>query len=38
MRILVINPNASTVMSDVIREQLEAVARPDVELVVAAAR
>ena len=32
MRILVINPNASTAMSDVIREQLRAVARPDVEL------
>src|SRR3954449_12414782 len=30
MRILVINPNASVEMSDVIREQLHAVARPDV--------
>ncbi|MGE3270973.1 MAG: aspartate/glutamate racemase family protein, partial [Chloroflexota bacterium] len=30
MRILVINPNASTEMSDVIREQLHAVARADV--------
>ena len=34
MRILVINPNGSTEMSDVIREQLRAVARPDTELVV----
>ena len=32
MRILVINPNASTAMSDVIREQLMAVKRDDVEL------
>ena len=32
MRILVINPNASVEMSDVIRDQLRAVARPDVEL------
>ena len=30
MRILVINPNASVEMTDVIREQLHAVARPDV--------
>lgn len=30
MRVLVINPNASVEMSDVIREQLHAVARPDV--------
>lgn len=30
MRILVINPNASIEMTDVIREQLHAVARPDV--------
>lgn len=30
MRVLVINPNASVEMSDVIREQLRAVARPDV--------
>jgi allantoin racemase len=30
MRILVVNPNASVEMSDVIREQLHAVARPDV--------
>jgi allantoin racemase len=29
MRVLVINPNASVEMSDVIREQLHAVARPD---------
>ena len=34
MRILVINPNGSTEMSEVIREQLRAVARPDTELVV----
>ena len=32
MRVLVINPNASVEMSDVIREQLHAVARPDVEV------
>ena len=32
MRILVINPNASIEMSDVIREQLHAVARPDVQV------
>jgi allantoin racemase len=32
MRILVINPNASSAMSDVIREQLTAVKRDDVEL------
>lgn len=31
MRILVINPNASVEMSDVVREQLQAVARPDVQ-------
>src|SRR4051812_40401119 len=30
MRILVVNPNASVEMTDVIREQLHAVARPDV--------
>src|SRR6476661_5471150 len=30
MRILVINPNASVEMSDVVREQLHAVARADV--------
>jgi allantoin racemase len=32
MRVLVINPNASVEMSDVIREQLHAVARPDVQV------
>lgn len=32
MRVLVINPNASIEMSDVIREQLHAVARPDVQV------
>src|SRR6185436_8665571 len=32
MRILVINPNASVEMTDVIRQQLLAVARPDVQL------
>jgi allantoin racemase len=32
MRILVINPNASVEMSEVIRDQLRAVARPGVEL------
>ncbi|MCC6178982.1 MAG: aspartate/glutamate racemase family protein [Chloroflexi bacterium] len=32
MRILVINPNASVAMSNVIREQLQAVARADVQL------
>ena len=32
MRVLVINPNASVEMSDVIREQLHAVARPDVNV------
>jgi allantoin racemase len=32
MRVLVINPNASVEMSDVIREQLHAVARPDVHV------
>src|SRR6266536_2514228 len=32
MRILVINPNASVEMTDVIRRQLLAVARPDVQL------
>lgn len=32
MRILVINPNASVQMSDVIRAQLRAVARPDVSV------
>ncbi len=32
MRILVINPNASVEMSDVIREQLHAVARPDIRV------
>src|SRR5438270_8998765 len=31
MRILVINPNASVEMSDVVREQLHAVARPGVQ-------
>ena len=30
MRILVINPNASVEMSDVVREQLHAVTRADV--------
>ena len=34
MRILVINPNASVEMSNVIRDQLRAVARPDVDVVV----
>ena len=34
MRILVINPNASVEMSNVIRDQLRAVARPDVDGVV----
>jgi allantoin racemase len=34
MRVLVINPNASVEMSDVMRDQLRAVARPDVEVVV----
>jgi allantoin racemase len=32
MRILVINPNASVEMTDVVREQLHAVARPDVQV------
>jgi len=32
MRVLVINPNASIEMTDVIREQLHAVARPDVQV------
>ena len=32
MHVLVINPNASVEMSDVIREQLHAVARPDVQV------
>ena len=32
MRVLVINPNASVEMSDVIREQLHAIARPDVQV------
>jgi allantoin racemase len=32
MRILVINPNVSVEMTDVIREQLHAVARPNVEV------
>jgi allantoin racemase len=34
MRILVINPNGSVEMSDVIRDQLRAVARPETEVVV----
>ena len=34
MRILVINPNASVEMSDVIREQLAVVRRPDTEIAV----
>jgi allantoin racemase len=32
MRVLVINPNASAEMTDVIREQLHAVARPDTRI------
>ncbi len=32
MRILVVNPNASVEMTNVIREQLHAVARPDVSV------